>query len=447
MSGSTFKRCPHGKTCPDLGRRRHGSWFWATRLDTSAGRQLVRRGGFPLERVAAAQLARVAGLVALAGADDDARRQIGDMISERTKRGGQLPDAETVRRRLALGADPGSPGVTVGEWLETWLRGRRKLRESVTRTYRGHIDLWLTPHLGHIPLERLRAPHIDGLFEAIARINAEITEQRAAGRAWIAPEGDVRKTPKVISTATQHRIFATLRAALNAAVRQRQIPFNPAMGVELEPEARAEAPRWSPAEASRFLDASRGDPLHLMFRIAVLRGLRRGELVGLRWADADLDAGELTLAHTILQLGGRIVPGTPKTAGSERKVFLDAATAELLRQHRRAHLAERLRAGAAWEDGDLVFAREDGSPWPPDYVLRRFKAIAREAGVPVLTLHQGGRHTGNSLMRDAGVDDTVRMREVGHVTRSVSDRYTHTLAEQHRQAAEATAALVDGAGQ
>ena len=251
MSGSTFKRCPHGKGCPDLVKRRHGSWFWAIRLDTGTGRQLVRRGGFPLERDAAAQLERVRELIALAGADDDARRQIGDMITERTLRGGQLPDADTVRRRLALGADPGSPGVTLGEWLDSWLKGRRKLRESVVRSYRSHIELWLKPNLGHIPLERLRAPHIDELFDTIERINAEITGQRAAGRAWIAPAGDVRKSPTVVGIATQHRIFATLRAARNAAVRQRQIPFNPAMGVELEPETRSEAPRWAPRKSPR----------------------------------------------------------------------------------------------------------------------------------------------------------------------------------------------------
>jgi integrase len=446
MNGSTFKKCPHGKGCPDLGRRRHGSWVWAARLDTSAGRVLVRRGGFELERLAAEQLAQVTGLVALAGADDDARAAIGDMITSKTRRGGQLPDEGTVRRRLALGADPASPGVTVAEWMESWLAGRRKIRESVRRGYRSHIDLWITPQIGAIPLERLRAPQIDGLFAAIDRINAEVAGQKAEGRAWIHAEGDLRAKPKPVGVATKHRIFSTLRAALNTAVKQRMIQFNPALGVELESETHAEQPRWSAGQAAAFLAACEGDELALMFRIAVLRGLRRGELVGVRWADADLETGVLTLAHTVLQLGGRLVEGVPKTPGSERKIFLDGVTAGMLREHRRLQLAARLRASTAWQDGDLIFAREDGSPFAPDYCLRRFKALAKAAGVPQLTLHQGGRHSANSLMRDANVDDTIRMREVGHVTRSVSDRYTHTLASQHRDAAEATAALVDGAG-
>jgi len=446
VSGTTFKRCAHGKGCADLPKRRHGSWVWAIRLDTSDGRVLVRRGGFELQRLADEQLAQVTSLVALAGADDAARAAIGDLVVAKTRRGGLLPDEGTVRRRLALGADPASPGVSTGEWMDTWLAGRRKIRPSVARGYASHIELWIRPQIGAIPLERLRAPSIDAMFDAIDRINTEITAQKAAGRAYIHAEGDSRAKPKIIGTATKHRIFSTLRASLNAAVRARQIPFNPAMGVELEPEPHAEQPRWSAAQAAAFLAACEGDELALMFRVAVLRGMRRGELVGVRWADADLDGGILTLAHTVLQLGGRLAEGTPKTAGSERKIFLDAVTAGLLREHRTAQLAARLRASSAWQDNDLIFCREDGSPFRPDYCLRRFKVLAKAAGVPALTMHQGARHTGNSLMRDAGVDATIRMREVGHQTKSVSDRYTHVLDSQHLAAAEATAALVAGAG-
>ena len=75
---------------------------------------------------------------------------------------------------------------------------------------------------------------------------------------------------------------------------------------------------------------------------------------------------------------------------------------------------------------------------------KRFRRLAAAAGVPVIKLHEGGRHTGNSLMRDAGVDQEVRMREVGHAGREINDRYTHVLEEAHLAAAEQTAALVDG---
>ena len=126
----------------------------------------------------------------------------------------------------------------------------------------------------------------------------------------------------------------------------------------------------------------------------------------------------------------------------QRRVFLDHETAELLRKHRKTQLRLRLAAGEAWQDNDLVFCQDDGRPWNPDHVSKRFKKLAALAGVPVICLHEGGRHTGNSLMQDAGVDQELRMREVGHADRSVNDRYTHPLEQAHFAASEKTAALV-----
>src|SRR5262249_27866350 len=153
-----------------------------------------------------------------------------------------------------------------------------------------------------------------------------------------------------------------------------------------------------PAEAAAFISATAGDPMGLMFRIAVLRGARRGELCGFRWSGTDLDRGVLAVERPVLQLGGKLTESAAKTKAGERLVFLVAETAALLREHRKAQLAERMRAGADWEDHDLVFCRADGRPWNPDHVSRRFQRLAAEAGVPVITLHQGGRHTGVSLM-------------------------------------------------
>lgn len=221
--------------------------------------------------------------------------------------------------------------------------------------------------------------------------------------------------------------------------------FSPAAGVELDAEARTEAARWTAGEAARFLAATADDQLGLMFRIAVLRGARRGELCGLRWSGADLDAGVLLVERTILELDGHLVEGKPKTRAGERRIYLDRQTAELLKAHRKAQLAAWMRAGADWQDNDLIFARFDGTPWRPSYVSRRFAALAEAAGVPVIKLHEA-RHSAISLMRDAGVDQELRMREVGQSDRSVNDRYTHVLDAAHRAAAEQVAALVARAG-
>jgi integrase len=439
--------CPAGQKCPDLWRKdrswnpRHGSTGYACRIPTSTGTRLVKRFGYTSKAEAEAAAVAVGKLLDLAGADNATRGRIGDMIAA-AKRGAELPAAEDVRRRLGLGLDPGQPDVTVGEWLATWLAGRRKIRPSVARSYAQHIENWLRPHLGHLPLERLNADHISGLFATIDRFNAEIERQRAEGNTAIEIDGDVRSQPRVVGPTSQRRILATLRAALNAAVRQRKIMFNPCAGVELEPEIKAERQRWTPSEARRFIEHVAGDSLGLMFRIAVLRGARRGELCGPRWSGADLDNGVLIVDQTILELGGRLVDSTPKTRAGERRIYLDAETTGLLKAHRKAQLAARLRAGADWQDRDLIFCRYDGTPWRPSYVTRQFGRLAEQAGVPVITLHEGGRHTANSLMRDAGVDQELRMREIGHSDREVNDRYTHTLDAAHRAAAQQVANLV-----
>jgi integrase len=250
-------------------------------------------------------------------------------------------------------------------------------------------------------------------------------------------------SPGSAGPSTQRRIFATL----NAAVKQRRITWNPCVGVELELERSAERQRWTPAEAARFIAATASDPMGLMFRIAVLRGCRRGELCGFRWSGTDLDCGVLTVERPVLQLGGKLHEESgAKTRAGDRKVFLDAETAGLLREHRKDQLRARMAAGEAWQDNDLVFCQPDGRPWNSDHVTRRFKWLAKAAGVPVITLHEGGRHTGNSLMRDADVPQELRMREVGHSGRDVNDRYTHILVEAHLAAAEQVAVLVRKAG-
>lgn len=437
-----------GGRCPDLGKRHHGSYEAALRLATSQGRRKLHRSGFARAEDRDEFTGRVRELVRLA--DDDATRaRIGDLIFERTRYSGQLPSAADVRRRLALGADPAGTGEKFGQAWDAWLAGKRRLRASSRRRLEQIGEHWLRPVLDGVLVERLNSSHCAMVFERVEAVNAEIAAAKAEGRAPVLAD-DVRTRPQLVGVATQHRIYAALREFLNYLWKQRHvITFNPVYAVELEPEVTPEAQRWSAAQAARFLAAAADDPLGLLFRLVVLRGARRGEAVGLRWSAADLDAGYVAVHRPILQLGGEVVEGRPKsTAGpvaGERRIYLDAATVALLKAHRKAQLAMRLRASTAWLDNDLIFCREDGSPWPPDGVSRRFKEIARAAGLPVIKLHEG-RHSAASLARDAGVDARIRQEQLGHATKSMGDHYTHVLAEDHRAAAEAVARLVGEAG-
>jgi len=454
--GTTYKRCSCkdpvtgkqlGQRCPELTKRHHSpnSWTYDIWIDTSTGRQELRRGGHARESDAKKVLDQVRELIALARDDIQARRRIGDFIWEKTKRGGELPPADDVRRRLGLGRDLGSPEETCGDAWRAWLAGKRRARASYARNLALIGDHWLLPVLGDIPLVRVGGEQCAAVFERIERFNEEIAAAAVEERDPVLP-GDVRRQPKYVGIAQQHRVFSALRAFMNHQwKRAHKIPFSPVYAVELPPEERDEAQRWSAAEARKFLAATAGDPLGLLYRIVVLRGARRGEAVGFRWAGTDLDAGYLTVQRPILQFGGKVAEGRPKSGASARKIWLDAATVALLKAHRKAQIAARLRASSAWQENDLVFCRDDGSPWTPDYVTHRFRSLAKAAGVPVIKLHEG-RHSAASLQRDAEVDPEIRRKTMGHAEMAMTSHYTHVEAEAHRAAAEAVARLVEGAG-
>ena len=122
-------------------------------------------------------------------------------------------------------------------------------------------------------------------------------------------------------------------------------------------------------------------------------------------------------------------------------------TATLLREHLKAQRKAKMAAPpGAWQGNDLVFCQPDGRPWLPDHVSKRFKRLATEAGVPVVKLNEGGRHTGNSLMYDAEIRPDLVMRRVGHASQEMSQRYNHPERQAHLAASARVTALVSGAG-
>jgi integrase len=210
---------------------------------------------------------------------------------------------------------------------------------------------------------------------------------------------DVRRWLVTPNDPTPH--FATLRAALNAAVRQRRITWNPASGVELDSAEVRERQRWTPVQAAQFIAATAGEPMGLMFRVAVLRGCRRGELCGFRWAVSEMD-----------------------------KPYRDPATGEA---RKGAVLTDGAAHRPARREAPRVEAQDAGRQAPGVPRPRHGRTAPRTPYSPA------------QAMQDAGVDQEMRMREVGHAAGSVNDRYTHPLEQAHLAASEQTAALVRNA--
>jgi integrase len=452
MKGSIIRYCAcrdpeTGKQlaarCPKLGDSKHGQFEYRDRLPTSKGTGTYRRRGFRTRKAASEYRNHVYELLALAKGDAYTLARIGDLIHG-VMRGQDPPAVEDVRRRLGLGHTL-DRSQTLGEWLETWYAAKKRARrDSTLRGYRQHLDHYLIPQLGDWPMDRLNALHISDLFDLIIEWNQEILAAHAEGRGPVL-EGDVRKRAKIVGVATQHRIFATLRGALNVAMRQkpvRLLDFNPCDLVELEPEYREPAQVWDPEQVAAFLEYAEDDPLYLLFRLVLIHGPRRGEAVGARWAGYDHGAKLLRVQRPLLQLGGKLVESTPKTRAGERVLFLDDETNDGIKRLRVQQAKARLVWGAAYDDHDLIFCQEDGSPYSPDWVSRHFKDLARAAGLPPIKLHEG-RHTSATLRLEAGVDVRVVSEQLGHSTSTITrDTYQHVRRAVLDQATEAVVRLL-----
>ena len=450
-NGSTYKRCgctdpDTGKqlaaTCPDLEKRRHGTWCYSVRIDTSKGRRQLVRSGFSRETDASKKLGQIADLIKLAGDDTKTRHKIGDLIFEKSARGGELPAVEDVRRRLGLRREDLGASETFGEAWPAWLAGKRKARPSYLNQLEMNGHNWLLPVLADIPVDRITGEHCAMVFERIEMFNEEIEAAREGKRNPVLP-GDVRGRAKFVGVATQHRIYAALRVFLNFHLKKAHtIAFNPIYAVELEPETRAATLVWTPAQVADFLDHTADDRLHFLWRLALLRGFRRGELCGMADSDMDTDTAAITVNVALLAIGGRLVWGKPKSKAGERVVGLDKGSVEAGKTHRTQRKRERLAAGEAWEESGRMFTREDGTALNPDWVSRRFKELAREAALPVIRFH-AARHTSATLALEAGVDIKVVSEQLGHSTTRISqDLYQHVRIQMQIDAAETVVALL-----
>ena len=200
---------------------------------------------------------------------------------------------------------------------------------------------------------------------------------------------------------------------------------------------------WTPDELATFLRSIEGNRNEAMFRLAALTGMRRGELVGLRWSDVDLTRRRLTVNQSVTVVDRVEVASVPKTRRSRRVLDLDAATVVALQQHR-SHQRERyLRVGVTATASDRVFTTDLGEPLQPNSVGQAFRRLVKEAGVPVIRLHDL-RHTHASQLLMAGINIKVVSERLGHASVGFTlDTYAHVMPGQQAEAAAVAAALLD----
>lgn len=312
--------------------------------------------------------------------------------------------------------------MTVAELLEQWLTSvaAHQVRETTVAGYRHAIEHHIVPELGSIPVQRLTA----------ARVQAFYATKLSAGTG-----------PRTVQLC-----HLRLSQALKQAVRWQIVPANVCDNVKAPTVRYKRGGTWDADQLRRFLTAAASDGLWPLWDVLATTGVRRGEALGLRWRDIDLERGTATIAQLIVPKAGAPLIQEPKTNAGRRSLRLLPATIAALKAHRTAWLARKLAAPPElWEDYDLVFCTAIGRPLNPNNIARNFQGIVRAADPPRIRVHDL-RHTHATLLLAEGTPVHVVSKRLGHAATSITvDTYAHVLAGQDEAAVVAFDRLLERA--
>jgi integrase len=334
--------------------------------------------------------------------------------------------AERLDRERDVAPVPQAGPITLGEFLtNTWIpHKRRQLRATTAYRYAWFVERYIRPALGEVPLRRLRADHLDHLYDTL---------ESTGGRSGqgLAPK-------------TVHEVHAVIRASLDHAVERRLVDRNVAdhTNSRQRPPASGAARSWTAGELNAFLTAAREQRLFPALHLAAHTGMRRGEIVGLKWSDLSTAHARLSVSRTLQNVGGRPVEFGVKTRTSRRSVQLDHATLDELMGWRRRLERDGLPCGP----DDWMFCNTHGRFLNPESISQLFDRIVERNALPRIRFHDL-RHTHASLLVADGTTIKVVAERLGHAHPAFTmHTYQHLLPGMSEAAAERFAKLVANAG-
>ncbi len=318
---------------------------------------------------------------------------------------------EDVRDRMARALAERADGLvfddenlTVGEYLDSWLKGsvRGSVRQSTLDRYEIAVRVHIKPALGRLKLRKLTPAHIAGFYQ----------DRLAAG----------------FAPASVNKLHVTLHKALDQAVKWRIVPRNVAEMVKGPRPTPPEMRTLSAAETRRLLEAARGDRLEALYVLAVHTGMRQGELLALKWQDIDLENATVRVRRTVTMSKGCILLGEAKTKRSRRTIRLTDTSVRALRGHLARQMEEIGRLGDLYEDDGLVFTSGVGTVINPTNLRRRsFAPLLRRAGLNRVRFHDL-RHTCATLLLGRNVHPKYVQELLGHANIAITlDTYSHVV--------------------
>ena len=319
--------------------------------------------------------------------------------------------------------------IRTGAYLDQWLDRRGNIRPSTRLGYRVIIDSHVKPVIGEIPLQDLTRHDVRAVLERMAE-----------------PGQDGRTR----TVGTLARARSLLTGALKVALREDLVAVNVAAGVEI-PEraavghATGRKATLTAEQARTFLELADVTPFGPVLRFTSRTGLRRGEAVGLRWDDVDLDEAVAHIRRSLTVTQGQVSEAGPKTEAGMRFVGLDCVTVALLREVKRAQAQQALVLGAGYRfnPGGFVFTRPDGAHLRPDSITQAARRIADAMGLAEIHLHSL-RHTRGTTFLEAGIDIKIVSDQLGHSDVAFTQRtYQHVSTKLAKDAARTAAALLD----
>ena len=312
---------------------------------------------------------------------------------------------------------------TVGQWMDIWFENYAKIKVRPTshQTYRGYIDNHIKPNIGKIPLGKLTTLELQKLYKKLLS-RGRVDRIEAKGQ------------PKGLSPKTVRNIHQVISSAMDFAKAQKLIAVNPADGCALPKLEHREMKTLPVEQLASFLREAKESGVFEMYYIELATGLRRGELLGLKWEDLDLEQGTLRVQRQVSRINGEVVEAPLKTKNSYRTISLGGDAVGILNEQRK-------KCGGS----EYVFPSPTGGPISPDSVIQMLHRVLKRAGLPKVRFHDL-RHTFATVALQNGVDIKTVSGMLGHYSAGFTlDTYAHVTTQAQREAAKTMGSVLSGA--